>query len=132
MKENSTFKKILVCIFPFLCIPILYFSAQYVINNVQMPPCDVYAVLGIYCPGCGMTRAVTVLVNGDILLSLRQNAFVLITILIAVAFYIEFAIRAFGVNFKLPFHKEKYIYIILIVFALYTIARNFIPQIAPI
>lgn len=132
MKENTTLKKILVCIFPFLCIPILYFTAQYAINNIQMPACEVYSVLGVYCPGCGMTRAVTALINGEILLSLRQNAFVLITILIAVAFYIEFAIRTFGVNFKLPFHKEKYIYIILIVFALYTIARNFIPQIAPI
>lgn len=79
-----------------------------------------------------MTRSVIALVNGDILLSLRQNAFIIVGIIIAVLFYIEFAVRAFGVDFRLPFHKTKYLYILLIIMGIYAVLRNIIPQIAPI
>lgn len=79
-----------------------------------------------------MTRSVIALVNGDILLSLRQNALLIVFILIAVIFYIEYALNAFGVNLKLPFHKMRYVYIFLALLAIYSVLRNIIPQIAPI
>lgn len=132
MKQYKIYQKALICIMPFVCVAVLYFSAQFVIHNIQLPGCITYTAFGIHCPGCGMTRSVIALVNGDILLSLRQNAFIIVGIIISVLFYIEFAVRAFGVDFRLPFHKTKYLYILLIIMGIYAVLRNIIPQIAPI
>ena len=38
--------------------------------NANIPPCVLYQYLGIYCPGCGGTRAVWALLHGHILKSL--------------------------------------------------------------
>lgn len=37
------------------------------------PKCFSYTVLGIHCPGCGMTRATHALLNGQLLQSLAYN-----------------------------------------------------------
>lgn len=132
MKKYKTYQKVLICIAPFICLAVAYIIAQLVINYISLPPCPSYMVTGLHCPGCGMTRSAIALVNGDIFLSLRQNALLIVSILIAVVFYIEFALRAFGVNFRLPFHKMRYVYIFLAMLAVYAVSRNFIPQIAPI
>jgi hypothetical protein len=42
-------------------------------------PCSFHAVTGLYCPGCGGTRAVCSLARGDFLASVRQHFFVLYT-----------------------------------------------------
>jgi hypothetical protein len=38
------------------------------------PTCPLYSMTGIYCPGCGMTRAFHALFHGDILGALHFNA----------------------------------------------------------
>lgn len=132
MKQYKKWQKVLICTGPFILLAVAYFIAQLVINYVPLPPCLVHTLTGLQCPGCGMTRSVIALVNGDILLSLRQNALLIVFILIAVIFYIEYALNAFGVNLKLPFHKMRYVYIFLALLAIYSVLRNIIPQIAPI
>lgn len=132
MKQYKKWQKVLICIGPFILLAVAYLIAQLVINYVPLPPCLVHTLTGLQCPGCGMTRSVIALVNGDILLSLRQNALLIVFILIAVIFYIEYALNAFGVNLKLPFHKMRYVYIFLALLAIYSVLRNIIPQIAPI
>lgn len=37
-------------------------------------PCFIYELTGLYCPGCGMTRAVNSLMHLDICQSIRYNA----------------------------------------------------------
>lgn len=39
-------------------------------------PCMLHAVTGLYCPGCGGTRAVHAFLEGDILRSIRYHPFV--------------------------------------------------------
>jgi hypothetical protein len=41
---------------------------------VFLPRCPLYTVTGIYCPGCGATRAVHELLRGHWLVALRLNA----------------------------------------------------------
>ena len=38
-----------------------------------MPRCAFHALTGLYCPGCGATRALHALVHGNVLASLRWN-----------------------------------------------------------
>lgn len=42
------------------------------------PRCQFHAVTGLQCPGCGSTRAVHHLLNGDVPGSLRSNALLLL------------------------------------------------------
>ena len=42
------------------------------------PMCPVKAVTGLDCPGCGGLRATHDLLHGDVLLALRDNAFLVI------------------------------------------------------
>ena len=40
-------------------------------------PCVTYELFHFLCPGCGITRMCIALIEGDIILAFRQNAFVL-------------------------------------------------------
>lgn len=41
-------------------------------NNL-LPRCPFHALTGLWCPGCGMTRALHALVHGDVLQALHMN-----------------------------------------------------------
>jgi hypothetical protein len=43
----------------------------------MLPECTFYRITGLYCPGCGGTRAVTALLKGKLLTSLYDHPFVL-------------------------------------------------------
>ncbi len=47
-------------------------------TNVVFPPCVLLHTTGIYCPGCGGTRAVYDLAFGHIGRALHENAFVVL------------------------------------------------------
>ncbi|MEU6241384.1 DUF2752 domain-containing protein [Streptomyces sp. NPDC047024] len=49
------------------------------------PVCPLYALTGLYCPGCGGLRSAHAFVHGDFLGALRDNAF-------GVAAYAAFAV----------------------------------------
>ena len=132
MKKYKAYHKILVCISPFILFAILYFTARFVIENCTLPPCFTYYAFSIQCPGCGITRSIIALVNGDILLSIRQNVYVLLIIVIGLMFYIEFALKIFGKKFRFPIHKDKCLYALLIFTILYTVLRNIFPVLAPL
>lgn len=71
--------------------------------------------------------------HGDILLALRQNAVVIAAIIVLLALYIELVLRVFGKNVRFPLiHDPKFYIIMLALWLAYAVARNFIPEIAPI
>ncbi len=43
------------------------------VPNSVLPRCPFHALTGLWCPGCGMTRALHALVHGDLLLALHMN-----------------------------------------------------------
>ena len=132
MKQYKPYQKILICILPFVSAVLLYFISIFVLKYITFPECPSFRFLHIYCPGCGMTRAAAALIHGDILLSLRQNLMLVLGIIIFAVYYLEFAIRAFGKPVRFPIHNIKLLYVFLAFFAIYSIARNFVPAIAPI
>jgi hypothetical protein len=44
------------------------------------PPCPVYATTGLFCPGCGSTRAMHNLLNGEVLLALSMNPLLVLAV----------------------------------------------------
>ncbi len=132
MKKYKSYQKVLICIFPFALAFFLFLAAEFALNCLNLPGCLTYEAFGINCPGCGLTRSVAALLNGDILLSLRQNPILIFSILAFAVFYLEFALRSFGLNIRFPIHSTRLLYAVLIIWGVYSVLRNFIPCLAPI
>lgn len=132
MKQYKFRWKIAVIICPIALVIPLYFAADFVSENITLPPCLIYNLFGIYCPGCGMTRSAEALLRGDIPLSIRQNAFIIAGIIICFLLYIGFVFKVFGKKPLFLLNNKKFIYTLVIISILYSVARNFIPAIAPI
>ncbi|MBR5512774.1 MAG: DUF2752 domain-containing protein [Ruminococcus sp.] len=94
--------------------------------------CTFYELTGIHCPGCGNTRSVRALFNGDILLSVRNNAVLPFLLLLLLCLYIELVADICGKKIKiLP--RKLWIWLVVIgLFCIYFVVRNFIPAIAPV
>lgn len=66
-------------------------------------------------------------------MSLRQNAAVIILIILALLFYIELVLKVFGKSFRFPLiHNMWFYYVLAVLLIAYMVARNFIPEIAPV
>ncbi len=133
MNKSVIIKRITACALPFAVIPLMYFSAVFVIRNITLPPCIYYTTAHIYCPGCGFTRAVEALMRGDVLLSLRQNPLLIIGMVLLAVYYIGFLVRAFGGSLKIKFlHSTGILWASLIFLSVFTVLRNVIPAFAPV
>ena len=129
----KTYHKVLVFAVPAISLAYLCAIAYFALKNFSFWPCPYYTYMHVYCPGCGMTRAVTALMRGDILMSLRQNVLALFGIVVALMFYIELVLKVFGRDFKFPLiHSLKFWMIVIAFIFAFTVARNFVPEIAPV
>lgn len=89
--------------------------------------CPFNRLTGLYCPGCGMTRAVFELIHLNILRAIRDNALVLLLIGPGAAYMV---LREY-VNFvagrivwkQIPFRKWMFVFLITVTIV-FTILRN--------
>ena len=75
-----------------------------------VPPCAFHEFTGLYCPGCGGTRAVRFLVRGNIWKSFIYNPTVLYTVIATFIFF------AFVVKYKISgkhLNKDKIVLLML-------------------
>lgn len=132
LKRYTTYQKVLVCVLPFAVLFLLALTALFLTAHITFPECGFHRIFGLYCPGCGNTRAVIALLKGDILLSLRENISIVLALISVILLYSEVIFKVFGKNLRSPIRNYYFLYGILIFLAFYFVARNFIPQIAPI
>lgn len=89
-------------------------------------PCLVQSMLGIYCPGCGGTRAVTALLRGDFLTSFICHPLVLYTAVIGGWFLFSQTIERISKHhLKIGMkYKDGYVWAALVIIIINFIVKN--------
>lgn len=78
--NNPSHWKALLCLLLFVgAIAVGVFVIAWIppMENAWLPSCPFLKVTGLYCPGCGSTRASHFLLKGEFLKSLRYHPFIL-------------------------------------------------------
>lgn len=94
--------------------------------------CPLYAITKIYCPGCGGTRAMLALLEGHILLAMHENPAVIILSLLAIVWYLEQILKTMGKHKNLIPRNFLFWTILIALWIIWDIFRNFIPELMPI
>jgi hypothetical protein len=126
-------KKIITVLLPVAIIPVLY-GLAYIYRNyigIYVLPCPFYTFLHIYCPGCGGTRFVYALLDGDFLRAVRCNAVFAGAAVLAALYWAENLIFIMGKEIKIIPRSSGFKIAVSGIAAAYLILRNFMPIIAP-
>ena len=122
-----------------LAVPIAVIAGAVLLRDtaVQLakeviPPCVTYERLGIYCPGCGVTRCILALMQGNLWLALRNNAAIIALLFMLVLLYAEAVLLSFGKDIHLLPRKSWFWIAFGSCAAVYFAARNFIPELMPV
>lgn len=86
--------------------------------------CITYQIMHLYCPGCGATRMLMHLVNGEIYQAFRYNPLVFILIPCLIILYIYECIHLILMG-EASKNLEKILIVIAIALIAYGILRNF-------
>ncbi len=108
---------------------ILFYRLYYVILYPLLPfkGCIWDAFFGIYCPGCGGTRAIWALLKGKLLTSLWYHPAVLYSVTIYDIFMISQLLaiisrgRIKGIRFR-----NRYLYVSVIIIVVNCLAKNYL------
>jgi hypothetical protein len=80
--------------------------------------CPIHALTGLYCPGCGSTRAVKAVLNGDLPLAFHDNALLMVLPVVI----------ASGLLIEKYLQKRIWLYvflsILLVAVVIFTVIRN--------
>ena len=68
------------------------------LKETVFPPCPLHATTGLWCPGCGATRASYLLFRGDVASALHYNALWVVLAPFALYQAVAYAGEAFGVR----------------------------------
>lgn len=113
-------------------IGILLIASAYLIKYLFLKyeigvPCLFHEWTGLYCPGCGMTRAIFSLLRFDFYDAIRNNILILILIPFGIYLLIHY-IQGYlkGKRWVMSeFIPEKVLVVLLIFILLFGVARNF-------
>lgn len=117
-----------------IAVIILYIFRDFIVKFVyDNGGCMFHILTGYYCPGCGNTRSADALIHGHLLLALRNNiSMPFIAMLLALLYAEQLIFSISGKNVHILTRKAFVWWIVLGLFGVYFIIRNFIPEIAPV
>ena len=94
--------------------------------------CFFHTVTGLYCPGCGMTRASLALLQGKLLLSFHENPMPLTCVVLAVLGYVELWLLTFGKKVRLLPERWQFWAVLIGLHLVWAVVRNFVPALMPL
>lgn len=100
----------------------LWISRHY---HLPTPICPLYAQTGIYCPGCGTSRALLALADGQLPQAARYNILTITLIAITLAWIV----KPQKINNLLS--KKHTLWIALTILTIWTVARNLTSALSP-
>lgn len=88
--------------------------------------CPIRKFLGLYCPGCGVTRMLLSLLKGNFYQAFRYNPLVFVLLPFLITYYLDY-LYSFFKNKKTKFHvlEPSAWYVLIGIFLIYGILRNF-------
>ncbi len=95
------------------------------LETTVFPPCPLHLSTGLWCPGCGATRASFLLLHGDVAGALHFNALWVVLAPLALYQAVAFAGEAFGVRWlrRIPL-GQPVIIAVLVALIGFGIVRN--------
>lgn len=114
-----------------LALIVLFLLRDHIMSVGHYFPCMFYKLTGLLCPGCGNTRAVNHLVHGRLWLALRSNPDVPFLVAVPLGFYIELIADICGKKVKIVPRSMWLWGVIIAVYAVFFVLRNFFPVLAP-
>lgn len=122
-KNKNVIKAVLYLIITFGIVTFFYF---YNPVTKAYPSCPFYHFTGLYCPGCGSSRAVYQIVHGNFLYALNLNPLMILSI--PFVFYLLMCSLNIKIKGRVIFKRivfTKNFYVILVAgIVLYWIIRN--------
>lgn len=94
-------------------------------------PCVFWFLTGLYCPGCGGTRSIKAMLNGQLWLAVRYNPGVPLLVLLGLLWYGEQLLAAFGIQKKIIPRSRRFWLPLLGMLILFYLLRNGISMLAP-
>ena len=94
-------------------------------NAGFFPVCPLFALTGIACPGCGLTRGIHALFHGDLLAAIDHNAMIPAFVVLFGAFFLSMllvAVRGRGLSAR--FYAPRLMWLFLVSLAAFGILRN--------
>ena len=116
-----------------ICLPLAYFVVRLLpmrlptfVSAMLSLPCVFHTVTGYYCPGCGGTRAVKALVQGNVLLSFCYHPVVVYAAVLYLCFMATHTIEKIsGGKWKIGMpYRNGYLYAALAIVALNVVVKN--------
>ena len=105
-----------------LCAGLLAYPPD---HTAFYPQCPIHQYFGIFCPGCGATRALAALLHGRFTDALRLNAFFVLLLPALLCGALESYRRALQPGrFRCPQPPAAALYATLAATVIFTIARN--------
>lgn len=105
----------------FLIIVVILMAILLIHGKIAIA-CVFYEITGLYCPGCGITRSILSLIDGDIYQAFRYNPIIFIDIpLIIIASIIDFIYKD---NKKVKKVTNAIYIMLLIITLVFGVLRN--------
>lgn len=106
METEQLFYKLGKLVFVLLIVLIVVLKVTDLGILSLLPECSFYSVTGIICPGCGGTRSVKFLLQGDVIRSFLYHPFVLYCLCAYIVFIAYEFIKVHFKKFKKSFPVE--------------------------
>ena len=120
-------KEIYLCGLLLLGILLFWLAAERLLDlKLFLPPCIFHSLTGLYCPGCGGTRAVLFLLHGQVGKSFYYNPAVSYAILFAFAYMISHTLKHVTKGRIRGFHyRNGYCYLGVALFVANWVWKNY-------